>query len=109
MRLLITLIILSSSLCLALPEDVPGNPDAVVSAPAVQSGGFFEWFLEATTTLDGILWGMPMIILLIGTGIVLTIMTRGIQFTRQQSVLTGRNPASSDVSTGVGAPGSDRV
>lgn len=82
MRLLITLIIFSSSLCLALPEDVPGSPDAVVSAPAVQSGGFFEWFLQATTTLDSILWGMPLIILLIGTGIVLTIMTRGIQFTR---------------------------
>ncbi|MCB0287189.1 MAG: amino acid carrier protein [Calditrichia bacterium] len=47
----------------------------------MNQGGFFDWFLSITTDLDSILWGTPMIILLIGTGVVLTVMTRGVQFT----------------------------
>ncbi len=43
-------------------------------------GSFFDWVLSFTTQLDSIMWGTPMIVLLIGTGIVLTIMTRGVQF-----------------------------
>lgn len=43
--------------------------------------GFFDWFLETCSNLDSLFWGMPMIILLIGTGIVLTIVMRGLQFT----------------------------
>ena len=45
-----------------------------------QSGGFFDWFLAVTTQLDGIMWGLPMIILLLGTGVFLTWATRGLQF-----------------------------
>ena len=47
----------------------------------MNQGGFFDWLLAITTELDNLLWGKPLIILLIGTGIVLTFMTRGIQFT----------------------------
>jgi len=46
-----------------------------------QSGGFFDWVLNVTTGLDNIMWGTPMIVLLIGTGIILTLVTRGLQFT----------------------------
>ncbi len=42
---------------------------------------FFDWLLEITTHLNDIMWGTPMIILLVGTGIFLTIATRGLQFT----------------------------
>lgn len=44
--------------------------------------GFFDWFLDYTTWLDGVMWGLPMIILLLLTGVVLTIWTRGLQFTQ---------------------------
>lgn len=43
--------------------------------------GFFDWFLSSTTVLNDIMWGIPMIALLLGTGVVLTVYTRGIQFT----------------------------
>lgn len=42
---------------------------------------FFDWFLSSTNTLNNIMWGIPMIVLLLGTGVVLTIYTRGLQFT----------------------------
>lgn len=42
---------------------------------------FFDWLLEQTTYLNDVMWGTPMIILLVGTGIFLTIATRGLQFT----------------------------
>lgn len=43
----------------------------------------FDFILEFTTQLDGMLWGIyTMIPLLVGTGIYLTIKTRGIQFTQ---------------------------
>ena len=45
-----------------------------------QNIGFYDWILSFTTGLDHILWGTPMIILLVGTGILLTFMTRGVQF-----------------------------
>ncbi len=45
-----------------------------------QSGGFFDWFLAFTTQLDGIMWGLPMIVLLLGTGVFLTWKTGGLQF-----------------------------
>lgn len=42
----------------------------------------FDFILDFTTQLDGMLWGIyTMIPLLVGTGIYLTIKTRGIQFT----------------------------
>ncbi len=43
--------------------------------------GFFDQLLAFTTRLDDIMWGIPMIILLLGTGFYLTIRTRGLQFT----------------------------
>lgn len=46
-----------------------------------QSGGFFDWVLNVTTDLDSIMWGKPMIVLLVGTGIILTYVTRGLQIT----------------------------
>lgn len=45
-----------------------------------EGGGFFDAVLRVTTNLDSIMWGTPMIVLLVGTGIVLTWMTRGVQF-----------------------------
>ncbi len=42
---------------------------------------FFDWFLDFTTHLDAIFWGPAMIALLLGTGIILTFVTRGLQFT----------------------------
>ena len=38
------------------------------------------------TWLNGYVWGLPMIVLLVGTGIVLTILTGGIQFRRLGTV-----------------------
>jgi len=43
--------------------------------------GFFDLLLERTRELDLIFWGPGMIALLLLTGIILTIVTRGIQFT----------------------------
>lgn len=43
--------------------------------------GFFDKVLALTTALDNIMWGIPMIVLLLGTGVFLTFKTRGIQFT----------------------------
>ncbi|MCB0284533.1 MAG: sodium:alanine symporter family protein [Calditrichaeota bacterium] len=43
--------------------------------------GFFDYFLDITTQIDSIMWGPLMIGLLLITGIILTIWTRGIQFT----------------------------
>lgn len=39
-----------------------------------------ESLLEFNTTLNGYVWGWPMMVLLIGTGLVLTVTTRGVQF-----------------------------
>lgn len=49
--------------------------------------GFFDALLKYTTELDLILWGPAMIALLLGTGVFLTIRTRGIQFTHFWSSL----------------------
>ena len=56
---------------------------AIASPPAPDAANqetFFDTVLRVTTDLDGLMWGMPMIVLLIGTGIILTIVTRGLQF-----------------------------
>ncbi len=42
--------------------------------------GFFDLFLDSTTALNDIMWGTPMIALLLGTGVILTFVTRGLQF-----------------------------
>lgn len=42
--------------------------------------GFFDAFLDSTTDLNDVMWGTPMIALLLGTGIILTFVTRGLQF-----------------------------
>jgi AGCS family alanine or glycine:cation symporter len=43
--------------------------------------GFFDYILDWTTQTDNVMWGLPMIILLLGTGLFLTLATRGVQFT----------------------------
>ncbi|MGH1363387.1 MAG: alanine/glycine:cation symporter family protein [Calditrichia bacterium] len=48
------------------------NPDG--------EGTFFDTVLRVTGELDSLFWGLPMIFLLIGTGILLTFVLRGIQF-----------------------------
>lgn len=53
-----------------------------------------DWLLGFNTTLNSIVWGTPMVIALLGTGIFLTFATRGIQFTKLffavRQVLRGR-------------------
>ena len=39
-----------------------------------------DWILDLNSTVNSIVWGPPMMLLLIGTGILLTIATRGVQF-----------------------------
>ena len=41
---------------------------------------FFEKFGEILQKIDDVVWGLPTIILILVTGIVMTIVTRGIQF-----------------------------
>ena len=51
------------------------------------------------TWLNGYVWGAPMIVLLVGTGIVLTVLTRGIQFRRLGTVfieVLGRHRSGGD-------------
>ena len=51
------------------------------------------------TWLNGYVWGPPMIVLLVGTGIVLTILTGGVQFRRLGTVfmdVLGRNRSRGD-------------
>jgi AGCS family alanine or glycine:cation symporter len=43
--------------------------------------GFFDYFLDATRYLDELVWGPGMIGLLLGTGLYITLRTRGLQFT----------------------------
>lgn len=43
---------------------------------------FFDWLLEHSTSLDLLLWGPAMIGLLLGTHLVLTLRTRGLQFSQ---------------------------
>ncbi len=40
-----------------------------------------QQILEILTSLSGFVWGLPLIVLLLGTGIYLTVLLRGIQFT----------------------------
>lgn len=44
--------------------------------------GFFDYLLNSTKYLDELVWGPAMIGLLLGTGLYLTLRTRGLQFTR---------------------------
>ncbi len=59
-----------------------------------------DWLLELNRTVNSIVWGTPMMILLVGSGLFLTIATRGIQFSRllfaARQVLGGRRPAGAD-------------
>jgi len=41
-----------------------------------------EQLLELHSTINGLVWGLPMMVLLIGAGFVLTFVTRGVQFRR---------------------------
>lgn len=40
---------------------------------------FFEWVAQVNSVINGIVWGWPMIILILGTGILLTIRTKALQ------------------------------
>ncbi len=42
--------------------------------------GFMAAFTEVFTTLSNFVWGPPMLVLLVGTGIYLTIILKGLQF-----------------------------
>ena len=41
-----------------------------------------NWLLELNSSVNSIVWGPPMMVVLIGTGIILTIATKGVQFRR---------------------------
>ena len=41
-----------------------------------------DWLLDLNSSVNSIVWGTPMIVLLIGSGIFLTIATKGVQFRR---------------------------
>ena len=41
-----------------------------------------DQLLELHSTINGLVWGLPMMVLLIGAGFVLTFVTRGVQFRR---------------------------
>lgn len=43
--------------------------------------GFFDGLLDWTNILNNIMWGIPMIALLLGVGVILTFLTKGLQFT----------------------------
>ena len=40
-----------------------------------------EKITEVNNLVNGLVWGMPALVLLIGTGVVMTILTKGFQFT----------------------------
>ena len=61
-----------------------------------------DWILEINSTVNSIVWGVPMLLLLIGTGVLLTIATRGVQFRKFR--FAGRQVLGLDrPSTGEGA------
>ena len=43
--------------------------------------GFISWLTSVNDTVNGIVWGPPALLLLIGTGILMTVLTKGFQFT----------------------------
>jgi len=53
-----------------------------------------DWLLELNSTVNNIVWGTPMLVVLVGSGVILTVVTKGIQFRRfayaVRQVLTGR-------------------
>lgn len=44
--------------------------------------GFVEWLASANDWLNGVVWGIPMLILIVGTGIYLTVRTGWFQFAK---------------------------
>jgi AGCS family alanine or glycine:cation symporter len=59
--------------------------------------GFLNWLLAATTTVANVMWGNWMIVVLVGTGIILTAATRGLQVARlweSLSLLLGKKSRS---------------
>lgn len=57
-----------------------------------------DWFLELNSSVNSIVWGPPMMVLLVGAGIVLTFATGGVQFVRfpfavRQVLGLGRQPS----------------
>lgn len=44
--------------------------------------GFMEWVLEANAIINDLVWGWPFLILIVGTGIFLTVITKFIAFTK---------------------------
>ena len=43
--------------------------------------GFIEWVTKINNAVNGVVWGVPALILLIGTGVLMTVLTKGFQFT----------------------------
>ena len=42
--------------------------------------GFIEWIEKINSAVNGVVWGVPALILLIGTGVLMTVLTKGFQF-----------------------------
>ncbi|MGN0479350.1 MAG: alanine/glycine:cation symporter family protein [Hominenteromicrobium sp.] len=42
--------------------------------------GFIEWIEKINGAVNGVVWGVPALILLIGTGVLMTVLTKGFQF-----------------------------
>lgn len=47
----------------------------------MQMNGFIEWIEKINGMVNNVVWGVPALILLIGTGVLMTALTKGFQFT----------------------------
>ena len=47
----------------------------------MQMNGFIEWIEKINGMVNSVVWGVPALILLIGTGVLMTALTKGFQFT----------------------------
>ena len=46
----------------------------------MQMNGFIEWIEKINGMVNSVVWGVPALILLIGTGVLMTVLTKGFQF-----------------------------
>ena len=45
-------------------------------------GDFIHWIPDVNGKINGLVWGIPALVLLVGTGVLMTILTKGFQFAR---------------------------
>src|SRR5687767_9715109 len=63
------------------PSAAPQRPgSAPPHRPEVSSVAMIDQITAANSWLNGYVWGWPMIVLLVGTGVLLTLVTGGAQF-----------------------------